>query len=137
MDFSGFVKSNPELLGKAMGALGGGQKEEGPPPPRDAQPGIEGVRQQQDTGDKGYSGFKNVVKTVASFWAGGPAAGAIAQNAVGTAAGGKGGPAPAQSTTQAASTNYGSFGGGGYSATAQQAQEQPWLQRFGGGYAGG
>lgn len=122
MDFSGFIKENPQLIGQAMGSLGGGQQQDQAPAPRDAGPGVEPVQQQMDTGDQGYDGFKNVVKTVASFYAGGMAG--AGKNAFSTAAGGSNGTsgqAPAQS----------------YQQTAQNAQQQPWLQKFAGGYTGG
>jgi hypothetical protein len=119
MDFSGFMKNNPQLMGQAMGALGGGGQQQGAPPPADAGPGVEPVRQPKDTGEHGYGGLMNVVKTVASFWAGG--AGGFAKNAASTAASGTGG---------------GGGGSGNYSQTAQQAGGSDWLQKFSGGYGG-
>jgi len=127
MDFSGFIKNNPQIMGQAMGALGGGSQQQGTPAPRDAQPGVEGVRQQKDTGEKGYEGVMNVAKTIASFWTGGAAG--FAKNAVGTAASGNGQQAPAQAT-------YGTSGGD-YGQTAQQANGQDWMKKWGGGFTGG
>ena len=124
MDFSALIKNNPQLLGQAMGALGGGSQQQQTPPPRESPPGVDPVRQQRDTGDKGYDGIKNVVKTIASFWAGG--AGGIAKNAVSTAASGNSQQAPAQTT----------YGGDSYSQTAQQASGQDWLKKWGGGFGG-
>lgn len=125
MDFSAFIKNNPQMMGQAMGALGGGGQQQGASAPGDAGPGVEPVRKPQDTGEKGYGGLMNVAKTIASFWTGGAAG--LAKNAVGTAASGNSGPAPAQAAS----------GGGDYSQTAQQANGQDWMKKFGGGFSGG
>lgn len=121
MDYGAFIKENPQLIGQAMGAMGGGQKQEQQPASRDAGPGVEPVRQQIDTGDQGYDGFKNVVKTVATFYAGGAGGAAIGQNVASTAQGGN--------SQQASAQNY--------QTTAQNTQQQPWLQKWAGGYSGG
>jgi hypothetical protein len=123
MDFSGFIKNNPQMMGQAMGALGGGQQP-AQAAPGDAGPGVEPVRQPKDTGEHGYGGLMNVVKTVASFWAGG--AGGFANNAVSTAQGGRGAPAATASTA----------GSADYSQAAQQAGGSDWLKKFSGGYGG-
>jgi hypothetical protein len=136
MDFSGFMKNNPQLMGQAMGALGGGQQP-AQAAPADAGPGVEPVRQPKDTGEHGYEGLMSVAKLVASFWTGGAAG--LAQNAVSTAASGGGG-GGSSGTGQAAASAIGGFGGGGgggnYSQAAQQAGASDWLQKFSGGYGG-
>ena len=132
MDFSALMKNNPQLMGQAMGALGGGSQQQSGPSTSDAGPGVEPVRKPKDTGDKGYEGIKNVVSTIASFWTGG--AGGIAKNAMSTAASGNSGPAPAQ--TYGASGG-GGMGGGDYSQTAQQASGQDWMKKWAGGFSGG
>jgi hypothetical protein len=132
MDFSSFIKNNPQMMGQAMGALGGGGGQQ-QPAAGDAGPGVEPVRQVKDTGEHGFGGALNVVKTLASFYTGG--AGGIAKNAVSTAAGGRG----SSDTGQAAASAFGGFGGGGggnYSQAAQQAGGSDWLKKFSGGYGG-
>ncbi len=137
MDFSGFMKNNPQLMGQAMGALGGGGGQQQQPPPGDAGPGVEPVRKPKDTGEHGYEGLMNVVKTVASFWTGGAAG--FAKNAASTAAsgtGGGGGGGGGGAGALLGAMGGGGGGGGNYSQAAQQAGGADWLQKFSGGYGG-
>jgi len=157
MDFSGFIKENPQMVGQAMGSMGGGEKQQSAQGPAYDTPlgASEGVRQTPDTGDKGYDGFKNVVKTVASFYVGGAAGAAGKGGAAAGASGGTAANAAQQGVSMGVSGNGQQApvqGSPGYQATdterapgyqqptyqqtAQQTQQQPWFQQWAGGYGG-
>lgn len=150
-------KENPQLVGQAMGSLGGGEKRPQQEAPSDAQPGVDGVRHPVDAGDKGYDGIKNIAKTVASFWFGG-AAGALGKGGAaaggaakaGSAAGGASGAAAAGGTSSGWMGNAVQQGVGlgmnngqaqqpqpTYAQSSQSMQQQPWLQRWGQGFGNG
>lgn len=157
MGFSDFLKSDTGqgLMSKIGGSSEGGQQRQQGPSYDTPIGASEGVSRPADNVDHDNNGFKNVVKTVASFWFGG-AAGAMGKGGAAASTAGKAGAASGAASGASGAAASGASSGamsnavqqgvglglnGGrqqqqqpsssYSDIANQYQDQPWMQNWG------
>jgi len=156
MGFSDFLKSDTGqgLMSKIGGSSEGSQQRQQQPAYDTPIGASEGVSRPADNVDHDNNGFKNVVKTVASFWFGG-AAGAMGKGGAAASTAGKAGAASEGAAASGAASGASSgaasnavqqgvglgLNGGrrqsqqtsaqSYSDIANQYQDQPWMQNWG------